>query len=112
MTALLDVSADVELAHAAALLEEAATTLAAVDVAALTGIGTGEHLLRLQRAQRQIDAVTSATMVKFARSSEWEIDGARHAVAWLEGRSNDSAGAGRRLLGRARGQGPAGGCLS
>ena len=100
MTALLDVSADVELAHAAALLEEAATTLAAVDVAALTGIGTGEQLLRLQRAQRQIDAVTSATMVKFARSSEWEIDGARHAVAWLEGRSNDSAGAGRRLLGR------------
>jgi hypothetical protein len=100
VTALLDVSADVELAHATALLEEAAATLAAIDIAALTGIGTGEQLLALRRSQRRVDAVASAAMVKFARSSEWEIDGARHAVAWLEGRSNDAPGAGRRLLKR------------
>lgn len=100
MTALLDVSADMALAHAIALLEEATEALAAIEVPALTGIELGEQLLRLRRASRQVEAVTAATTVKFARGYEWEGDGARTPVSWLQGRGNDSPGITRGLFER------------
>ena len=90
MTALLDLDANVALAHALALVEEAAAALAEVEVQALVGLGLGEHLLRLRGAQRRLDAAGAALGERFAASGEWEMDGARSATRWLYGQSNDA----------------------
>ena len=100
MTALLDVSADMALAHALAMLEEATAALAEIEVPALTGIELGDQVLRLRRASRQVEAVTSATTAKFARGYQWEGAGARTPVSWMSGRGNDSAGVTRGLFER------------
>ena len=90
MTALLDLDANVALAHALALVEEAAEALAEIPVEALMGVGLGGQLVRLRSAQRRLDATGSALSQRFASSGEWEMDGARSATRWLYGRSNDA----------------------
>ena len=89
MTALLDLDANVALAHALALAEEAAAALADIPMDAVMGVGLGEEIVRLRSVTRRLDATTSALSERFASSHEWEADGARSAVRWLFGSGND-----------------------
>ena len=100
MTALLDLDANVALAHALALAEEAAAALADIPMDAVMGVGLGEEIVRLRSVTRRLDATTSALSERFASSHEWEADGARSAVRWLFGSGNDSWAGTHSLLGR------------
>lgn len=100
MTALLDLDANVALAHALALAEEAAAALADIPMDAVMGVGLGEEIVRLRSVTRRLDATTSALSERFASSHEWEADGARSAVRWLFGSGNDSWAGTHALLGR------------
>lgn len=90
MTALLDLDTNVALAHAIALAEEAASALSEIPMDSVMGVGLGEHMARLRTITRQVEATHAALGQRFASSHEWEAEGARSAVRWLHGNSNDS----------------------
>ena len=100
MTALLDLDANVALAHALALAEEAAAALADIPMDAVMGVGLGEELVRLRGVTRQLEATSASLAQRFAASYEWEADGARSAARWLYGSGNDSWAGTRSVLER------------
>lgn len=90
MTALLDLDANVALAHALARAEEAAAALADIPMDAVMGVGLGEELVRLRSVTRRLEAASAALAQRFASSYEWQSDGAPNAQRWLYDSGNDS----------------------
>ena len=100
MTALLDLDANVALAHALALAEEAAAAMAEIPMDAVMDVGLGEQLMRLRQVTRQFEATTSALSTRFAGGHGWEADGAGSAARWLVDSGNDSWVGTRAMLQR------------
>ena len=90
MTALLDLDANVALSHALTLAEQAASDVAEIPMDRVMPVGLGEELVRLRALTRQLEAAHAALAQRFARSLEWEADGARSAARWLHSQGNDS----------------------
>ena len=72
--------------------------VAALDPAELSEGSLGEVLLDLATVRRQIDGAMSVVADRFAHSSEWAADGARDAVGWVRGRTQDGFGPARALF--------------
>jgi hypothetical protein len=100
MTALLDLDANVALSRAVALLEEAAASLADIEVDALMPVSLGEDLVRLRRLTRQLEAASATVSQRFATSYEWAEDGARNPARWIQGSGNDSLESARSVIDR------------
>ena len=95
-------SADARLAWARAALREAAEELASLDPAELSEGALGEGLLDLLRVRRQLEGASAVVGDRFAHSSEWAADGARDAVAWVRGRTQEGFGSVRAVLATGR----------
>ena len=91
-------SANARMTESTAVLRDACDVLASIDPADLSDAGLGDVLLDLLTVRRQVDGAIAAVGDRFAHSTEWAADGARDAVAWVQGRTQDGFGPARQVF--------------
>lgn len=91
-------SDDARLAESVAVLRDACDVLADLNPAELTDAGLGEVLLDLLTVKRQVDGAVATVADRFAHGNAWAADGARDAIGWVRGRTQDGFGSARRVF--------------